>query len=835
MADKSSTITPRQNTFKFVYFDGQNEALEGNNPIGKKRKKPRPITSCQTCRRRKIKCLNNLLPCEACIESGEHCSLLDPPPDSNFPTDTSASGSSSFSSKLQPSSSNGSSHQPRPPAPPASSSSSFSSAPAPAQQPSYSPTTQDSHQPNRSSSSTSATVSKSRSPPPPRHDSHDLSFSSNSNKRARHSLPNPITNTTNTLPSFQTYQPPLTYSSSSSSTSTAEPRPAPPPASSSSRPSQAAPVPAPPPPHHNSIAFLLHPWSPANDEFGPGRIRGAKVEPLPVGVPVGLGVEAVGKKDAAGVLFKVPAVPLGRGGKQQQGVASSSSSGSNPNTTASPTTNTPLASTSTSSHPPHHHHHPTAQPLNGTASVSPNPNSIPSTSPFDASFNDRPSSSDLQDLKRTCLAPLSFLFPWIPSRISSSGGQVEVEGEGEGEKVAGAVDLAVASWGARISSGGSSSKGKQTARRYLERAKGMSVSGEMGVQELEDVLMVAWSEYGSSGPKTSWLLCSLAARMVETILLENQTGQGTSGSGTSPSSSTSNSTTSHSHSHSRSSSSLSPVNTSNPPHSSASSPLPAHLHLSLFQLSTLLSLCLPIHSHLHVPPPPAPSLPLPPQHSPFSSLTLSLHQAWSSLLDLLHQIALLLRGGGAGRESLQELMQLGFELYGHLGEKGGVLDPLGGKEGAEGRLVLEVWMLGVFVFLNTPSLLPQHLQPSPSSSARNIHGTTNGYSPSSRSTAVPSSFPSDPSSSSSSSSVALSSATKLTTHLQLASSGPSLAQTLPFLDTPIRWAMHVLEREISEQGGGVGGGTGPGAMVGMILIGEMKECVGVCREFLSER
>lgn len=381
--------------------------------------------------------------------SSSSCSLLDPPPDSNFPTDTSASGSSSFSSKLQPSSSNGSSHQPRPPAPPASSSSSFSSAPAPAQQPSYSPTTQDSHQPNRSSSSTSATVSKSRSPPPPRHDSHDLSSSSNSNKRARHSLPNPTTNTTNTLLSFQTYQPPLTYSSSSSSTSTAEPRPAPPPASSSSRPSQAAPVPAPPPPHHNSIAFLLHPWSPANDEFGPGRIRGAKVEPLPVGVPVGLGVEAVGKKDAAGVLFKVPAVPLGRGGKQQQGVASSSSSGSNPNTTASPTTNTPLASSSTSSHPPHHHHHPTAQALNGTASVSPNPNSIPSTSPFDASFNDRPSSSDLQDLKRTCLAPLSFLFPWIPSRISSPSGQVEAEGEGEGEKVAGAVDLAVASWGAR--------------------------------------------------------------------------------------------------------------------------------------------------------------------------------------------------------------------------------------------------------------------------------------------------------------------------------------------------------------------------------------------------
>lgn len=50
----------------------------------------------------------------------------------------------------------------------------------------------------------------------------------------------------------------------------------------------------------------------------------------------------------------------------------------------------------------------------------------------------------------------------------------------------------------RISSGGSSSKGKQTARRYLERAKGMSVSGEMGVQELEDVLMVACESAPSS-------------------------------------------------------------------------------------------------------------------------------------------------------------------------------------------------------------------------------------------------------------------------------------------------------------------------------------------------
>jgi len=44
----------------------------------------------------------------------------------------------------------------------------------------------------------------------------------------------------------------------------------------------------------------------------------------------------------------------------------------------------------------------------------------------------------------------------------------------------------------RISSAeGKSSKGKETARRYLERARTKSVIGELGVQELESVLMVA--------------------------------------------------------------------------------------------------------------------------------------------------------------------------------------------------------------------------------------------------------------------------------------------------------------------------------------------------------
>jgi hypothetical protein len=58
------------------------------------------------------------------------------------------------------------------------------------------------------------------------------------------------------------------------------------------------------------------------------------------------------------------------------------------------------------------------------------------------------------------------------------------------------------------------------------------------------------------------------------------------------------------------------------------------------------------------------------------------------------------------------------ELYEHLGERGVVLEPsletaedeVNG-EGGEGRLALEVWMMGVFVLLDTPELLPMWLRP----------------------------------------------------------------------------------------------------------------------------
>ncbi|CDZ98750.1 Zn(2)-C6 fungal-type DNA-binding domain [Phaffia rhodozyma] len=59
-----------------VTFDeGGNTKVDINR---KKKRKPRPITSCDSCRRRKIGCANATLPCEPCILYGEECSLLPP-------------------------------------------------------------------------------------------------------------------------------------------------------------------------------------------------------------------------------------------------------------------------------------------------------------------------------------------------------------------------------------------------------------------------------------------------------------------------------------------------------------------------------------------------------------------------------------------------------------------------------------------------------------------------------------------------------------------------------------------------------------------------------------
>lgn len=157
---------------------------------------------------------------------------------------------------------------------------------------------------------------------------------------------------------------------------------------------------------------------------------------MPVGVPVGIGAAVVAKKDAEGTLFKVPAIPLGRQSQQQNAVASSSSLQSN---NKSPPNTCPVAGSLS--------HYPSKiSPLSRTTPPtvilnSPSTSALASPTSNTSSLSssaaqDLPSPTELAEHRRTFLASLSFLFPWLSS-ASAEAAPVR------------AVDWACGSWGVR--------------------------------------------------------------------------------------------------------------------------------------------------------------------------------------------------------------------------------------------------------------------------------------------------------------------------------------------------------------------------------------------------